>query len=267
MAHLVRISCTRALRKSHAAPCQGFRVSFANDATNHLRVVRRHPCSCHRTPPSTRPAMPACPRRTGLVVCTSAPACDVGAAILAKGGNAVDAAVATAFALAVTHPRRRQHRRRRLHGRPHSANGDATTFDYREKAPLQVHAHDVHRATASVDISLTNQGYLAPGVPGTVRGLAMAHKKFGRAAMEGRSSCRRSQLAEEGFVLSDGLARSLNSQLAGTMAKVPGFGCGVRQTGRRQWQAGDRTRPQGPGEDAARDRDRRARRLLQGLDR
>ena len=44
------------------------------------------------------------PSKDGLVVCTSAPACDAGAAVLAKGGNAVDAAVATAFALAVTHP-------------------------------------------------------------------------------------------------------------------------------------------------------------------
>ena len=42
--------------------------------------------------------------KDGLVVCTSAPACDAGAAVLAKGGNAVDAAVATAFALAVTLP-------------------------------------------------------------------------------------------------------------------------------------------------------------------
>src|SRR5262245_995864 len=44
------------------------------------------------------------PSKDGAVVCTSAPACDAGASVLAKGGNAVDAAVATAFALAVTHP-------------------------------------------------------------------------------------------------------------------------------------------------------------------
>ena len=42
--------------------------------------------------------------KDGLVVCTSSPACDAGAGVLAKGGTAVDAAVATAFALAVTHP-------------------------------------------------------------------------------------------------------------------------------------------------------------------
>ena len=44
------------------------------------------------------------PSKDGLVVCASAPACDAGAAILAKGGNALDAAVATSFALAVTYP-------------------------------------------------------------------------------------------------------------------------------------------------------------------
>src|SRR5258708_25519345 len=44
------------------------------------------------------------PWKNGLVVCPSAPACDAGAAVLARGGSAVDAAVATALALAVTHP-------------------------------------------------------------------------------------------------------------------------------------------------------------------
>src|SRR6185436_7964164 len=74
--------------------------------------------------------------KDGLVVCTSAPACDAGAAILAGGGNAVDAAVATAFALAVTLPSAGN-----IGGggfmvvRP--ANGAVTTFDYREKAPLK----------------------------------------------------------------------------------------------------------------------------------
>src|SRR5918993_2119839 len=71
--------------------------------------------------------------KDGLVVCTSAPACDAGAAILAKGGNAVDATVATAFALAVTLPSAGN-----IGGGGfmvvRSTNGDVTTFDYREKA-------------------------------------------------------------------------------------------------------------------------------------
>src|ERR687890_343611 len=72
--------------------------------------------------------------KDGLVVCTSAPACDAGASVMATGGNAVDAAVATAFALAVTHPSAGNiggggFMIVRLPG------GRATTFDYREKAP------------------------------------------------------------------------------------------------------------------------------------
>src|SRR6476659_3380442 len=72
--------------------------------------------------------------RTGMVVCTSAPACDAGAEILARGGNAVDAAVATAFAMAVTYPSAGN-----IGGggfmAVRAANGSATTFDFREKAP------------------------------------------------------------------------------------------------------------------------------------
>ena len=82
--------------------------------------------------------------KNGMVITTSAPASDVGAAILRKGGNAVDAAVATAFALAVTHPSAGN-----IGGggfmviRP--AKGAPITIDYRERAPLAVDADDVSR--------------------------------------------------------------------------------------------------------------------------
>src|ERR1700759_3712517 len=97
------------------------------------------------------------PSKDGLVVCTSAPACDAGAAILAKGGNAVDAAVATAFALAVTHPSAGN-----IGGGGfmvvRAPNGDATTFDYREKAPLKS-TRTMYLRDGKADINLTNAGY------------------------------------------------------------------------------------------------------------
>src|SRR5438105_12652114 len=74
--------------------------------------------------------------KTGLVVCTSAPACDAGAAVLARGGNAVDAAVATAFALAVTHPSAGN-----IGGGGfmvlRAPDGKTAAFDYREQAPAK----------------------------------------------------------------------------------------------------------------------------------
>jgi gamma-glutamyltranspeptidase/glutathione hydrolase len=156
--------------------------------------------------------------RDGLVVCTSAPACDAGAAILAEGGNAVDAAVATAFALAVTHPSAGN-----IGGGGfmvvRTASGEATTFDYREKAPAAA-TRTMYLRNGKIDISLTDTGYLAPGVPGTVRGLALAHERFGKLAWSDVVAPA-VELAENGFVLSDSLARSLNAQVAGPMARYP----------------------------------------------
>ena len=175
--------------------------------------------------------------KDGLVVCTSAPACDAGASVLAKGGTAVDAAVATAFALAVTHPSAGN-----IGGGGfmvvRSPNGSVTTFDYREKAPLKS-TRTMYMREGKVDISLTNQGYLAPGVPGTVRGLALAHKKFGRLPWKD-VVMPAVQLADEGFVISDGLAHGLNAQLSGAMGKFPASVDAYGKPRGGTWASGDR---------------------------
>ena len=176
--------------------------------------------------------------KDGVVVCTSAPACDAGASVLAKGGNAVDAAVATAFALAVTHPAAGN-----IGGGGfmivRTPDGQVTSFDYRERAPLASTKTMYLDEEGNIDRSLTAAGYLAPGVPGSVRGLAMAHAKFGKlpwkdVVMPGVT------LAEQGFVMSAALARGLNREIAGPMAKFPASVAAYGKPGGGTWEAGDR---------------------------
>ena len=116
---------------------------------------------------------------TGLVVSSSDIASDLGAAILAKGGNAVDAAVATAFAMAVTYPAAGN-----LGGGGfmivRTPDGQTAAFDYREKAPGKSTQTMYLNEKGEINRSLTARGYLAPGVPGTVRGMALAHRRFGK---------------------------------------------------------------------------------------
>jgi gamma-glutamyltranspeptidase/glutathione hydrolase len=176
--------------------------------------------------------------KDGLVVCVSAPACDAGAAVLAQGGNAVDAAVATAFALAVTHPAAGN-----LGGGGfmivRTPDGSLTTFDYREKAPLRATRTMYLGADGAIDRSLTAAGYLAPGVPGTVRGLEMAHRKFGELAWKDvvRPAA---EIAAKGFILSEALARSLNREVQGPMAPFAASVAAYGKPGGGEWQAGDR---------------------------
>ena len=175
---------------------------------------------------------------TGLVVSTSSIASDVGAAVLADGGNAVDAAVATGFALAVTHPAAGN-----LGGGGfmvvRTPDGKATTFDYREMAPGKATATMYLDANGNIDRSRTASGYLAPGVPGTVRGLALAHQRFGKLPWK-RLVDPSAKIAREGFALHAALARELNGQLAGEMGKFPSSVAAYGKPGGGQWQAGDR---------------------------
>ena len=178
------------------------------------------------------------PSKTGLVVCTSAPACDAGASVMAMGGNAVDAAVATGFALAVTHPSAGN-----IGGGGFMVvrmpDGQVTSFDYRERAPLGSTRTMYLNKEGNIDRALTAAGYLAPGVPGSVRGLALAHRKFGKlpwkdVVMPGVV------LAEKGFALSPALARSLNREVAGRMSKFPASLAAYGKPGGGEWKAGER---------------------------
>jgi gamma-glutamyltranspeptidase/glutathione hydrolase len=175
--------------------------------------------------------------RTGVVISSSSPASDVGAAILARGGNAVDAAVATAFALAVTYPSAGN-----IGGggfmviRP--AAGAPITIDYRERAPLTATRTMYLDTTGQIDRRLTATGYLAPGVPGTVRGLALAHRRFGK--LPWRAVVMPAvELAEKGFPLSASLARSLNVEVARGMAPYPASVAAYGKPGGGTWGEGD----------------------------
>jgi gamma-glutamyltranspeptidase/glutathione hydrolase len=178
--------------------------------------------------------------KRGVVVSVSGIASDVGASILARGGNAVDAAVATAFALAVTHPSAGN-----LGGGGfmivRTVDGKATSFDYREKAPGASTPTMYLKPDGTIDRSLTRAGWLAPGVPGTVRGLAMAHKKFGKLPWADvvRPAVR---LASGGFPLSKALAASLNSTVAKLMAPFPSSVAAYGKPGGGTWSAGDTIR-------------------------
>ncbi len=188
-------------------------------------------------PPAARQDL-GVPSKEGLVVCTSAPACDAGASVLATGGNAVDAAVATAFALAVTLPAAGN-----IGGGGfmivRTPDGALTSFDYRERAPLSSTRTMYLDEQGKIDGSLTRAGYLAPGVPGSVRGLAMAHRKFGKlpwrdVVMPGV------RLAEQGFEVSETLARGLNREIAGPMKPFAASVAAYGKPGGGQWKAGDR---------------------------
>lgn len=114
----------------------------------------------------------------GMVVAQEARAAQIGADILKNGGNAIDAAVAVGFALAVSYPRAGN-----IGGGGfmviHRADGDDTTIDYRETAPAAIDAKSFLDASGNADPAKSRDSALAIGVPGTVAGLALAEQKYG----------------------------------------------------------------------------------------
>src|SRR5688500_11783894 len=117
--------------------------------------------------------------RSAMVASTSEIASRVGADVMKRGGNAVDAAVAVGLALAVTWPSAGN-----LGGGGfmlvRKADGTTEAIDYRERGPLAAHRDMYLDAQGNVVKGLSTEGYLAAGVPGTVAGLALAHKRHGK---------------------------------------------------------------------------------------
>ncbi len=119
----------------------------------------------------------------GVVSSSSAIASAVGVEIMKQGGNAVDAAIATAFAMAVTWPTAGN-----IGGGGfliyHGADGEATAFDFREKAPLASTRTMYLDEDGNIRDNSNHDSLLAVGVPGTVAGMELAHRRFGSVAWE-----------------------------------------------------------------------------------
>jgi gamma-glutamyltranspeptidase / glutathione hydrolase len=137
-------------------------------------------------------------------------AADAGVEIMREGGNAIDAAVATGFALAVVHPAAGNiggggFMLIRLH------TGKSTFIDYREKAPQAATANMYLDAKGEVIPDASIVGYKAIGVPGSVAGMVYAEKKYGRLDLK-RVMQPALQLARDGFVLSAEEAEELHDK-------------------------------------------------------
>jgi gamma-glutamyltranspeptidase/glutathione hydrolase len=145
---------------------------------------------------------------SGLVVSAEVYASEIGNQILRKGGNAVDAAVAVQFALAVTLPRAGN-----LGGGGFMViqleDGTSTTLDFREKAPSRA-SRNMYVRRGEFKPELSWEGILAVGVPGTVDGMVTALQRYGRMPLE-MVIQPAIDLAKNGYYLSYTQARSLNN--------------------------------------------------------
>jgi len=153
----------------------------------------------------------------GMVVSQSAIASQIGVDVLTEGGSAVDAAVATAFAMAVTHPSAGN-----IGGggfliyRP--ASGEAVAYDFREVAPTGSHP-EMWLDEGEYSFQRHHMSHMAVGVPGTVSGLYLAWRDAGRLPWK-RLLQPAINLAENGFTVSHGLSRSLQRGMR-RMGKYP----------------------------------------------
>ncbi|MEM8568008.1 MAG: gamma-glutamyltransferase [Bacteroidota bacterium] len=145
---------------------------------------------------------------SAMVVSAHPLASEVGVNIMRQGGNAIDAAIATQFALAVVHPTAGN-----LGGGGfvvlRTQSGQCNTLDFREKAPASSSETMYQDSTGNVIENLSTRGHLAAGVPGSVAGMVEAHKKHGTLPWEDLLQPA-VDLALQGFTLTEKEANGLN---------------------------------------------------------
>ena len=172
----------------------------------------------------------------GLVVSAHRKASRVGVKMLKAGGNAIDAAAATGFALAVVYPVAGN-----LGGGGfmviRRADGRATTIDFREKAPMAATRDMYLDSTGTYVPRLSRRSHLASGVPGSVAGLLEAHDRYG--LLPRRTILQPAiELAREGFSLSSLQAERLN-QHRSAFLKNPGAAHYFTKADSTRYRAGE----------------------------
>ncbi|WP_353722564.1 gamma-glutamyltransferase [Dyadobacter sp. 676] len=174
--------------------------------------------------------------RNGMVASAHPEASKVGIEILKAGGNAVDAAVAVQFALAVVHPSAGN-----IGGGGflvlRDKDGKTFSIDFREKAPGKSHADMYLDKDGNIIPKSSTLGRLASGVPGSVDGMAQAHAKFGRLSWK-QVLQPAVDIATNGVILTEREARSLNSIKQDLLTVNAGTSYFLNPTG-NDWVAGD----------------------------
>ncbi len=181
-------------------------------------------------------SQPPVKARHGMVVSSERHASEVGVQVLRSGGNAVDAAIATGFALAVTHPSAGN-----IGGGGfmivYTAKGGITAFNFREKAPAAAHAKMYLDQNGVYSDPINHDGYLSIGVPGTVAGFFLAHQKLGSKPMR-ELLAPAIKLAEQGFPVSWGLHEDF-SDLAEEFRRYPASAQAFLKNGKEVYQPGE----------------------------
>ena len=150
-------------------------------------------------------------KKNGMVVSDSKLASEIGVKILKSGGNAVDASIASAFALAVTYPAAGNIGGGGFVVYFNAEKESVTTIDFREKAPLKSYEKMYLDETGQFQTKKSSYGIRSIGVPGTVDGLYHFHKKYGKLPWKVliQPSI---DLSKNGFKMTNGLFNSIKNQ-------------------------------------------------------